>query len=403
MGFIDLLKSKFTRHKYVPMLSGGRPVIRQAGGDVYSYDVVQQAIGCIAQEVSKLSPRHIVGEGHLMTLPNDPHIQNVLKNPNPFMTTSDFLEKITNILFLTWNSFTVKVKDNKGKLKELYPVAPTEVTLLEDAAGDMFVKFRFRNNYECELRYTDVIHLRHNYALNDYMGGDINGNPDLEVLLEAVELNSNLLQGISSAVKSSFSVNGVVKYNTIMDGAKMEANLNELTERLQNNESGFLPMDLKGEFIPINKQIQLVDEKTLEFIDSKILRHFGVSLPILTGDYTTAQYDAFFQKTIEPLVIKLNQAFTKTIFTPNEQAHGNNIMFMPRYLNFMTMDQKLEMVRLLGDAGDLYENEKRVTFGLDPLPELAGKRTQSLNYVDVSIANEYQMNRSKQGVNYEQA
>lgn len=403
MGFIDLLKSKFTRHKYVPMLSGGRPVIRQAGGDVYSYDVVQQAIGCIAQEVSKLSPRHIIGEGHLMTLPNDPHIQNVLKNPNPFMTTSDFLEKITNILFLTWNSFTVKVKDNKGKLKELYPVAPTEVTLLEDAAGDMFVKFRFRNNYECELRYTDVIHLRHNYALNDYMGGDINGNPDLEVLLEAVELNSNLLQGISSAVKSSFSVNGVVKYNTIMDGAKMEANLNELTERLQNNESGFLPMDLKGEFIPINKQIQLVDEKTLEFIDSKILRHFGVSLPILTGDYTTAQYDAFFQKTIEPLVIKLNQAFTKTIFTPNEQAHGNNIMFMPRYLNFMTMDQKLEMVRLLGDAGDLYENEKRVTFGLDPLPELAGKRTQSLNYVDVSIANEYQMNRSKQGVNYEQA
>lgn len=403
MGFIELLKSKFTRHKYVPMLSGGRPVIRQAGGDVYSYDVVQQAIGCIAQEVSKLSPRHIVGEGHLMTLPNDPHIQNVLKNPNPFMTTSDFLEKITNILFLTWNSFTVKVKDDKGKLKELYPIAPVEVTLLEDAAGAMFIKFRFRNNYECELRYTDVVHLRHNYALNDYMGGDINGNPDLEVLLEAVELNRNLLQGISSAVKSSFSVNGVVKYNTIMDGGKMEANLKELTEKLQNNESGFLPMDMKGEFIPINKQIQLVDEKTLEFIDSKILRHFGVSLPILTGDYTTAQYDAFFQKTIEPLVIKLNQAFTKTLFTPMEQAHGNNIMFMPRYLNFMTMDQKLEMVRLLGDAGDLYENEKRVMFGLDPLPELSGKRTQSLNYVDVSIANEYQMNRSKQGVNYEQA
>ena len=53
MGFIDLLKSKFTRHKYVPMLSGGRPVMRQGGGDVYSYDVVQQALGCIAKEVSK--------------------------------------------------------------------------------------------------------------------------------------------------------------------------------------------------------------------------------------------------------------------------------------------------------------------------------------------------------------
>lgn len=403
MGLFDAIISKFTRHKYVPMLSGGRPVMRQGGGDVYSYDVVQQALGCIAKEVSKLSPRHIINEGADMKLPQDPHIQTVLKNPNEFMTASDFLEKITNILFLTCNAFIIPARDTKGRVKSLFPIAPAEVAFLEDEAGTMFVKFRFRNNYEYEIKYTDVIHIRHNFALNDYMGGDINGNPDLEVLLEAVELNSNLLQGISSAVKSSFSVNGVVKYNTIMDGAKMEANLNELTERLQNNESGFLPMDLKGEFIPINKQIQLVDEKTLEFIDSKILRHFGVSLPILTGDYTTAQYDAFFQKTIEPLVIKLNQAFTKTIFTPTEQAHGNNIMFMPRYLNFMTMDQKLEMVRLLGDAGDLYENEKRVTFGLDPLPELAGKRTQSLNYVDVTIANQYQMNRSKQGVHYEQS
>ena len=234
------------------------------------------------------------------------------------------------------------------------------------------------------------------------MGGDANGNTDLDILMESVNLNYELLQGVSSAVKNSFSVNGVVKYNTLMDEEKMAKNIQELTERIQNNESGFLPLDLKGEFIPINKQVQLVDEKTLEFVDSKILRHFGVSLPILTGDYTPEQYAAFFQKTIEPYVIKLNQAFTKGIFTPTERGHGNHIAFMAKYLNFMTMDQKLEMVRLLGDAGDIYENEKRVIFGLDPLEELKGKRTQSLNYVDVSIVNEYQLNRSKQGVQYEQ-
>lgn len=401
MGFIDVLKSKFTKHKYATMLSGGRPVIRQSGGDVYSYDVVQQALACIAAEVSKLCPRHVTSEGADMTPANDPRIQTILRNPNDIMTTSDFLEKITNVLFLTSNAFILPAYDSNGKLKSLFPIAPAEVTFMEDAAEKLYIKFRFRNNYEFETRYTDVIHIRHNFALNDYMGGDINGNPDLDILLEAVELNSDLLQSVKTAVKNSFSVNGVIKYNTLMDEEKMTQNLNELTQRLENNESGFLPMDLKGEFIPINKQVQLVDEKTLEFIDSKILRHFGVSLPILTGDYTTAQYDAFFQKTIEPLVIKLNQAFTKTLFTATEKAHGNNIIFMARYLNFMTIDQKLEMVRLLGDAGDIYENEKRVIFGMDPLPELAGKRTQSLNYVDVDIANKYQLNRSKQGVNYE--
>lgn len=391
MGLLDILTSKFRNHKYAKMLSGSKPVIRQWGGDIYSYDVVQQALSCIAQEASKLIPRHIVGEGVDMAPAKSVRVQTVLNDPNEYMTTSDFLEKVTNILFLNCNAFVLPSWDAHRNLKALYPIAPQEITFLEDAAGKLFVKFGFRNGYEYEIKYSDVIHIRRNFSVNDYMGGDVNGNTDLDILMESVNLNYELLQGVSSAVKNSFSVNGVVKYNTLMDEEKMEKNIQELTERIQNNESGFLPLDLKGEFIPINKQVQLVDEKTLEFVDSKILRHFGVSLPILTGDYTPEQYAAFFQKTIEPYAIKLKQAFTKGLFTPTERAHGNHIEFMAKYLNFMTIDQKLEMVRLLGDAGDIYENEKRVIFGFDPLEELKGKRTQSLNYVDVSIANQYQL------------
>ena len=59
----------------------------------------------------------------------------------------------------------------------------------------------------------------------------------------------------------------------------------------------------------------------------------------------------------------------------------------------MSVDQTLEMVRLLGDSGALYENEKRVAFGLKPLKELEGVRKQSLNYIDVNIATDYQLNK----------
>ena len=57
----------------------------------------------------------------------------------------------------------------------------------------------------------------------------------------------------------------------------------------------------------------------------------------------------------------------------------------------MSVAETLEMIRLLGDSGSLYENEKRVFLGLPPLPELEGVRKMSLNYVDVDIANEYQI------------
>ena len=135
-----------------------------------------------------------------------------------------------------------------------------------------------------------------------------------------------------------------------------------------------------------------MDAETLKFIDEKILRHFGVPLCILTGDYTKEQYEAFFQKTIEPIIISMSDAFTKAMFTQREKAFGNKIKFFPKNLIFMSTEQTLEMVRLLGDSGALYENEKRVAFGLQPLPELAGVRMQSLNYVGVDIAKQYQMN-----------
>ena len=86
----------------------------------------------------------------------------------------------------------------------------------------------------------------------------------------------------------------------------------------------------------------------------------------------------------------MSQAFTKGLFSDNERSYGNEIKFYPKELIFMSIDQTLEMIRLLGDSGALFENEKRAALGLKPLKELEGVRKMSLNYVDVNIANKYQ-------------
>ena len=83
------------------------------------------------------------------------------------------------------------------------------------------------------------------------------------------------------------------------------------------------------------------------------------------------------------------------MLTDGERSFGNKIVFYPKNLIFMSISETLEMIRLLGDSGGLYENEKRVALGLRPLKELAGVRMQSLNYVDVSIAQQYQTGENK--------
>lgn len=309
-------------------------------------------------------------------------------------------------MLLNYNAFILPTyyvwEDSNGKevrkYTGLYPLKPTQVDFLEDPTGRLYVKMYFENNYDTTIPYEDVIHIKYNYSVNEYMGGNAQGQPDHTALLNTLELNHTLLQGVAKAMKASYAVNAVVKYNSMLDDGKTEAALKELEQKLLRSESGFLPLDLKSEYIPIdNKKVQLVDEATLKFIDEKILRNWGVPLAILKGDYTKAQYEAFYQKTLEPLIISLSQALTKKLFTDREKSFRNMIKLYPKDLIFMTVDQTLQMVNMLSNTGALYENEKRVAFGLKPLEELEGKRYASLNWVDVDIANEYQMGKNTDG------
>lgn len=402
MEWFDRLFRRAPKNKKsAPTMDGFLPIYSQFGTNIYASDVVQQALKCIVDEAKKLNPTHV------RYIDNDPvpvksTLQDVLNCPNDLMTTSEFLEKIVWLLLMNYNAFIIPtyytwVDDKTGAerryYESLYPINPTQVDFIEDASGRLFVTFWFWNGYQTTIPYDDVIHIRYNYSVNQYMGGNIMGQPDHEALLNTLNLNNDLLQGVAKAMKASYAVNGVVKYNTLIDSGKTEAALKELEAKLRKSESGFLPLDLKAEFTPLEHKSALVDDKTLKFIDEKILRNFGVPLNILTGDFTKEQYEAFYQKTLEPLSLAISQAFTKKLFTKRERAFGNKIALYPKDLIFMTVAQTLEMINTLAPTGGLFENEKRVALGLRPLPELQGKRYMSLNWIDASQANQYQVGK----------
>lgn len=387
------------RKNYAYTFNGFTPIFSQFGTDIYASDVVKQAIKCIVDEMKKLNPTHVVYKDNDPT-PQKSTIQEVLNNPNPLMTTSEFIEKITWMLMLNYNAFVIpiyrkwvdqKTGAERRYYEALYPINPTQVDFIEDESGRLYVTFLFWNGFTTTIPYDDVIHIRYNFSINQYMGGNELGQPDNKALLETLELNNTLLQGLAKAMKASCSVNGVVKYNTLLDDGKIESNIKEMERKLNNNESGLLALDMKSEYTPLDHKIELIDQATVDFVDKKILRNFGVPLPILAGDFTKIQYEAFYQKTLEPLAKAFSQAFTKKVFTDRERSFGNRIDFYPKDLIFLSMDQTIQMIDLLSPTGGLFENEKRVALGLRPLPELEGKRYMSLNWIDANNAAQYQV------------
>ncbi|MBQ2391042.1 MAG: phage portal protein [Clostridia bacterium] len=370
------------------------PVYPQFGTNIYESDAVKQALKCIVDEIKKLNPTHIRYVG-TDPVPVKGTIQDVLDEPNPLMTTSEFLEKVTWLLLLNYNAFIIPVywtdESKKRYYEALYPIQPSQVDFIQDDSGRLFVTFWFVNGYKTTISYDDVIHIRINYSVNTYMGGNELGQPDNKSLLKTLDLNEKLLQGVSKAMNASYSVNGIVKYNTLIDDGETEAALKELERKLANSESGFLPLDLKCEFIPLERSTQIVDDSTLKFVDEKILRNFGVPLDILRGDFSKDTYESFYQKTLEPIIKSMSQAFTKKLFTKREKAFGNRIELYPKELIFMTVSQTLEMINVLAPQGGGYVNEYRTWLGLRPLPELEGKRYMSLNWIDADKAAEYQV------------
>lgn len=413
MGLFDKLFGKKKENpkemSYAMSLNGWSPIFGQYGTNIYDHNVVQQVIACIVNELKKLNPTHIRMNGS-DPVPVKGNIQNILNNPNPLMTSSEFLEKIGWLLLLNYNAFIIPTyytwtdtewddEQNKyitverRRYEALYPIKPTQVDFIEDTSGTLYVNFHFANGKTSLVSYKDVIHIKYNYSVNEYMGGNEAGQPDRKALLEYLDINDTLIEGVAKAMKASYAVNAIIKYNTMIDKNKAEENLRDMEEKLANNESGFLGIDLKNEFIPLNRNVAMVDDNTLKWMDSVILRTWRVPLSILTGDYTPQQYEAFYQSCLEPLIISISQAFTKRMFTQRQLSYGNEIKLYPKELIFMTVDQTIEMIKELSPTGALFENEKRAALGLRPLPELEGQRYISLNWIEADKSAEYQLGR----------
>jgi HK97 family phage portal protein len=394
---------------YASFLNNTTPIFSQFGRNIYASDVVQMCIDCIASECSKLQPKHIRrgDDGLITVLKNDP-LNSLFKfRPNPLMTTRDFIEKIVWNLFLNYNSFVYPVYNVTTSTKgfssrnymAFYPLNPTLVEFLQDSTGTLYVRFTFQSGYSSPaIPYSDIIHLRKKFSSNDVMGGGTNGQPDNEALLQTLSINDTVLQGVGKAIKASLGVRGVIQINTILDDDKQKAERASFEKKMAENESGILPMDLKGSYIPINIDPKTVDKDTLDFLDNKVLRWFGVSLPILTGDYTDNQKQAFYDKTIEPVVVGMHQGFTGTVFTPTELAHGNEIMFYYHNLEMMSIESKKAIADTLGNRGALTNNFLLGMFGIEPY-EGGNVRIANLNFINAELADTYQMARAKVNLN----
>lgn len=409
MGLISSLKNLASKGKEfvrTKMMNGYSPVFSQFGDNIYASDSVQNCIDIIASDISKLQPRHIRTDSDGMKRIPKSSLNRLFKfAPNPLMTTRDFLEKTVWLLFLNYNVFIYPTYEYRQDAKGLYryytgfyPLNPYQVEFIEDGAGTLYVKMYFQAGESFTIPYAELIHIRKKFSVNEIMGGGLNGQPDNAALLKVLQINDVVLQGLEKGIKTSMSVRGIIKIATMMDDASQKKERERFEKLLSSGDSALLPLDLKGDFIPVNIDPKFVDKDVMEFLKSSIQEWYGISKAILSRDYSDEQYQAYYESILEPIVIGLGQAFSKTLFTDRELDVGNEIVFYHKDVMYLSTNAKLNLLKTAGEQGLLTDNQKLAILGYPPIED-GERRTVSLNYIDVNLANAYQMGKKGEKLN----
>ena len=379
MGLLDLFKRKPRAGglRYAPTMTGRTPTVSDFGDDIYASDLIVQAIRCKVTEFRKLKPRHVRSTGEGLETVADSDIAQILRRPNDWMTMGDFLEKCCILLELNKNCFIwpayYETKGGGRYYTGLYPLKPNSVDYMADGSGRLFLRMAFGNGYRIDLPAADVIHWRKDYGTDDWFGGNLAGGGPDRGLLKLLREYDKLLQSIAVGLNASTKINGLLKANTYLNPDDQANALKDFNERLANNESGLALVDLKTEYVPLDRDVKLVDKDTMEFFYLAILRNTGVSLPIMNGDYTKSQKEAFYEHALEADIKGLGEAMSKVLFTKRQESFGHSVQLYPNSIVFMSMENKLSALQIGLPAGIFTKDEARELLGYPPMPNGQGK------------------------------
>lgn len=308
MGIFKRRKKEGSSYTF-QLLSSLNQIFSSFGSNINKSDVVKICIDRIASQCAKLKPRYIKTLDDKTVTEKSGKLSFILKyKPNPLMTPYDFIYKVVTLLMQNDNAFIYPMYDKLNKnLIALYPLRPSLVEIEVDNLDNYYLKFLFDDGRSFILPYENVIHLKRFYGSNDLLGGS-GFSSDHDAILKTIKINELVLQGIENAVKSSLQIKGIIKMNGMLSETdkKKQRKLfdNALNDAVSSRGSSIIPVDLKNDYIPIEIDPKLIDKDTLEFLQSKILDYFGVSIPIFTNNYDEDEFISFYESTIEPLAIQ---------------------------------------------------------------------------------------------------
>ena len=339
-------------------------------GDLKQLDVIAMSIDALARNIGKIELKSIQRKkDSVIVTDSTSDVARVLKHPNPFMTSYDFLYKVASLYFMSNNVFIWPEYDKTGTLIALWPINYTSFTLKKADNGVMVAQFQLNYFKTYTVPYSRLIHLRNKFTTDDLFG-DTN-----DALTPIAELANAQNQGIINGIKNSALIRGILKsVNVIKEEDLTKARDQFVRDNLAaQNSGGVMVIDGKFDYQNIESKPYIVDADTLKEVKDRIFSYFGVNEGFVQNKFTPEEYEAVYEGRIEPFAMMISQAFSFSLFTARERGFGNEIEANMAKLKYQPMTVITRVIAATNQLGLFTRDEYREMLGYEPLgPDRGG-------------------------------
>lgn len=366
MGLFNRIAKKMSRQSFKMVQERGNGFYAW-NGKLYHSDVVRACIRPKTKAIGKAVAKHIrtteTIDGKKIEVNPDAYIRFLLEEPNPLMTGQIMQEKVANQLALNNNAFILIVRDEFEKPVELYPIPCSSVEAFYQN-NELFLRFTFLNGRESTFSYEDIIHLR-----DDFNEDDLFGESPMTALSQLMECVSIMDQGFVRAIKNSGVVRWLLKFTNAMRPDDVKKNVQEFADTYLSVESdtfGAAGVDSKADVQRIEPKDYVPNAAQTDRVIKRIYDFFNTNDKIVSSSYTEDEWIAYYENSIEPVIVQLSSVYSNRLFTRRERAFGNKIVFECSNLTFASMKTKLELVQYV-DRGIMTPNEVRAVLNMAPV------------------------------------
>lgn len=359
---------------YFQMLDGYRPVYSSWRGGLYEMQQTASIINTISTDCGKAVPEL---SGHSKKL------EYMLKHrPNPWMNTSDFIERVVTCYLCDNNAFILPILDEYDRVVGLFPTKASSCQTL-DVNGELYLRFEFPNRQVGVIEYSRVGHIKRMLYDNDLFGTpNIAMNQTLSILHAQNE-------SVENALKESGFIRFMAKIREQLLDEEAFKNQRDMFSKINfgsDNRQMLLYDSRYEEIKQVDSKPVYLDDKQQSLISTNINNYFGVSDKVVQHSFKDDyEWSAYFEGVIEPILIKIEHEITKMLYTDQQIIAGNGVYMTTNRLQYMTNQSKLEFSTQMFDRGVISGNDVCDIWNLAHYGDEGDKHYIRREYIDVQL------------------